>query len=142
MTRNEYYAGHCILDSDESYAAPSWKLQAGVQSGQMELTGLVRGILQRRRYRVPRPAVIFNPWQADPPLQSSITIDLSHHHPRSLPAPHGWEIIQRNADGRVSIVEHSKRVTKLDAVQYHMLLTTCCDQEGHDAPTTPFSGTH
>ena len=42
--------------------------------------------------------------------------------PRSLSAPVGWEVIQRN--GRIWIVEQNNRVTKIDAAQYHMLLAT------------------
>ncbi len=49
-----------------------------------------------------------------------VTIDISHHHPRSLSAPVGWEVIQRN--GRVWMVEQNNRIIKIDAAQYHMLL--------------------
>jgi hypothetical protein len=48
----------------------------------------------------------------------NVTFDISHHHPWSLSAPVGWEVIQRN--GRM--VEHNNRVTKIDGAQYHMLL--------------------
>ncbi len=98
----------------------------------------MHSVSQRRRCSVPRPAVIFHPWQTDTPLPSSITIDVSHHHPRSLPAPDGWEIIQRN--GRVWIAEHSNRVARIDAAQYRMLLATYCGQEGHNTPSTHFLG--
>jgi hypothetical protein len=54
------------------------------------------------------------------PLPVNVTIDISHHHPRSLSAPVGSEIIQRN--GRIWMVEQNNRVTKIDAAQYHMLL--------------------
>jgi hypothetical protein len=50
----------------------------------------------------------------------NVTIESSHNHPRSFSAPVGWEVIQRN--GRIWIVEHNNRVTKIDAAQYHMLL--------------------
>lgn len=50
----------------------------------------------------------------------NVTIDISHHHPRNLSAPVGWEVIQRN--GLIWIVEQNNRVTKIDAAQYHMLL--------------------
>ena len=67
VTKSEYYAGYFVLDSGESSAAPSWKMQVGNKSGQMELMGLVRSISQRRACTVPRPAAILHPWQADPP---------------------------------------------------------------------------
>jgi hypothetical protein len=57
---------------------------------------------------------------AGPPLPVNVTIDISHHHPRSLSVPAGWEVIQRN--GWIWVVEQNNRVTKKDAAQYHMLL--------------------
>ncbi len=68
-----------------------------------------------------------------PPLPPRIVIDLSHHHHRSLPAPLGWEVIQRN--GRVWLAEGRTRAVKLDAAQYHMLLASCDDQDAHTVPT-------
>ena len=130
----EYYAGHCLIYSGNGRSSPGWKMKFGALSGQMELSGLVQYISQRRHCEVQRPVIISYPWQTDPPLPSSITIDVSNHHPKSLPAPDGWEIIQRN--GRVWIVENSNRVSRMDAAQYGMLLATCC---GHDtAPSTQF----
>jgi hypothetical protein len=67
-----------------------------------------------------------------PPLPSRITIAVSHHPPKSLPAPENWEIIQRN--GRVWIAEHSNRVIKMDAARYGLLLTTCYDQDIQHTP--------
>ena len=96
VTRDEYYDGHHFTASGEGGTAPSWKLQAGGPSGQTELAGLVQYITHRRSYAMPRPTVVLHPWQADPPLPSKVVIDISHHLPRSLPAPEGWEIIQRN----------------------------------------------
>ena len=58
---------------------------------------------------------------------------MSHHHPKSLPAPDGWEVIQRN--GRVWISGRSDRVVKLDAAQYHMLLAMCSNQVVPSAPS-------
>mmetsp|Transcript_55124 Transcript_55124/g.115349 ORF Transcript_55124/g.115349 Transcript_55124/m.115349 type:complete len:484 (-) Transcript_55124:655-2106(-) len=100
VAREDYYAGHYLTALGESGAAPGWKLQAGGPAGQMELAGLVKYITQRRRCALPRPAVVLHPWQADPPLPSKVTIDISHHLPRSLPAPAGWEVIQRNGRAR------------------------------------------
>jgi hypothetical protein len=62
---------------------------------------LVRDCLMRLHCEVPslRPVVTPHPWQSDPPLPSSITIDVSNHHPKSLLTLDGWEIIQRNLNG-------------------------------------------
>ncbi len=84
------------------------------------MTGLVQYIKHRRRSGIPRQQPIPHPWQAEPPLPISVTIDISHHLPRSLPAPVGWEVIQRN--GRIWMLEQNSRVTKIDAAEYHMLL--------------------
>ena len=114
---------------------PGWKLQPASSTGQLEITGLVRCIAQRRHGKVPCPAVILHPWQAEPPLLSKVTIDISHHLPRSLPAPEGWEILQRN--GRVWITECSNGIFLLDAAHYSMLIAACCGQV-EQAPTVQF----
>jgi hypothetical protein len=67
---------------------------------------------------------------------SKVTIDILHHPPRGLPAPEGWEIIQRN--WRVWITERGSRIVRRDAVHYSMLLATCCGHETLQAPTTQF----
>ena len=109
VTTNDYYAGHCFNKQEVSKPL-SWNLQPG-NSSQTEFTGLVQYISQRRRRIAPLPVSTPQPWQADPPLPSRIVIDVSHHHPKSLPAPDGWEVIQRN--GRVWISGRSSRVAKL-----------------------------
>ena len=133
---DEYYTGHHFTAPGESGAAPSWTLQSGGPSGQTELAGLVQYITHRRSCASPRPAVILHPWQADPPLPSKVVIDISHHLPRVLPAPEGWEIIQRN--GRVWVAARSNQIIRLDAAHYNMLLAICCDQEEQQAPTEQF----
>jgi hypothetical protein len=77
-------------------------------------------ITHRHRWGTPRLEPIPHPWQAEPPLPGNVTIDISHHHPRSLSAPVGWEVIQRN--GRIWMVEQNNQATKIDSAQYHMLL--------------------
>jgi hypothetical protein len=136
VARNELYAGHCFTCSGESCPTPTCKLQTSHSSSQMELAGLVQYITHRHQGSVLRPAVILHPWQAEPPLPGSVTIDVSHHYPQSLPAPIGWEIIQRNK--RTWMVEQNSQVTKIDAAQYNMLLAISCDQETASAPTTQF----
>ena len=131
VTTNDYYAGHCFNKQEVSKPL-SWNLQPG-NSSQTEFTGLVQYISQRRRRIAPLPVSTPQPWQADPPLPSRIVIDVSHHHPKSLPAPDGWEVIQRN--GRVWISGRNSRVAKLDAAQYHMLLAMCSDQVVPSAPS-------
>ena len=135
VAQDEFYAGHYFTGSRECGTAPSWKLQAANSTGQLELTGLVLCITQRRHGIVPRPTVILHPWQMEPPLPSRITIDISHHLPRSLPAPAGWEILQRN--GRVWLTEHSNGIVRLDAAHYNMLLAAGCDQ-AEQVPTAQF----
>ena len=136
VARDEYYAGHSYISAGQCSTAPSWKLQSGGSTGQMELAGIVQYVTQRRRSAIPRPVVILHPWQADPPLPSTVTIDISHHLPRGLPAPEGWEIIQRN--GRVWITECGSRIVRLDAAHYGMLLAACCGLEELQPPTTQF----
>ncbi len=131
VTTNDYYAGHCFNKQDVSKPL-SWNLQPG-NSNQTELAGLVQYISQRRHRIAPLPVSTLQPWQAEPPLPSRILIDVSHHHPKSLPAPDGWEVIQRN--GRVWISGCNHRVVKMDAAQYNMLLAMCCDQVVPSAPT-------
>jgi hypothetical protein len=79
-------------------------------------------ITHRRRSGIPGQQPIPHPWQAEPPLPISVTIDIqvSHHLPKSLPAPVGWEVIQLN--GRIWMIKQNSRVTKIDAAQYLMPL--------------------
>jgi hypothetical protein len=135
VTRDEFHGDHCFTGSRGSDAAPTWKLQSD-PAGQMKFIGVVQYISQRRCWDVPRPVVVAHPWQADPPLPSRITIDVAHHHPKSLPAPENWDIIQRN--GRVWIAEHNNRVIKMDAAQYGLLLTTCYEQDIQRVPLMKF----
>ena len=132
VNKNEYYAGHG-LHKLSGCRALSWKLQPGSSPAQSEMRGLVQYVTHRSggsgQHLVSTP----QPWQTDPPLPPRIVIDLSHHHPRSLPAPVGWEVIQRN--GRVWLAERNAWVVKMDAAQYHMLLATCGDQDAKTVPT-------
>ena len=136
VARDEYYEGHHFTGSGEGSTTPGWKLQAGGPSGQMELAGLVQYITHRRSSATPCPTVVLHPWQADPPLPSTVVIDISHHLPRGLPAPEGWEIIQRN--GRVWVTTNSNKIIRLDAAHYGMLLAMCCNQGEQQAPTEQF----
>ena len=136
VTKDEFYGDHCFTSPTGSDIAPTWKLQSDNPSGQMKFVGVVQYISQRRCWDVPRPILVAHPWQADPPLPSRVTIDVAHHHPKSLPAPDNWEIIQRN--GRVWIAEHNNRVVKMDAAQYGMLLTSCYEQDIQRAPLLKF----
>ena len=138
---------HWVVDQADFYARcstttrpdcnpASWQLQHRARDGQLVLTGLVQYISERQRPRVQRPAVAPHPWQADPPLPSNVTIDLTHHCPRLLPAPEGWEIWQRN--GRLWIAESQRRVAMVDAAQYGMLVTMWAGLEDHQTPTPQF----
>ncbi len=120
VASDEFYAGYCFTSVGEHSPAPTWSLRMGHSTTQLELTGLVQYIMHRRRWGSPRIEPTPHPWQTEPPLPVNVTIDISHHHPRNLSAPVGWEVIQRN--GRIWIVEQNNQVTKIDAAQYHMLL--------------------
>jgi hypothetical protein len=85
VNKDEYYADHCFNILDQGPL--TWKLQAGNSTGQTELTSLVRYISRRRCGSELRLISAPHPWQADPPLPSRITIDPSHHYPKTLPAP-------------------------------------------------------
>ncbi len=68
----------------------------------------------------------------------SVAIDISHHLPRSLPAPVGWEVIPSQRNGRIWMVERNNRVAKIDTAQYHMLLAMYEAQEVMTAPSAQF----
>ena len=136
VTKDEFYGNHCLTSSARRSVAPTWKLRSDSTAGQMRFAGAVHCIMQRRHQGLPRPVVIAHPWQADPPLPSRITIDVVHHHPKGLPAPDNWEIIQRN--GRVWISDQNNRIVRMDAAQYGLLLTTCYDQDIQRAPLVKF----
>ncbi len=108
VASDEFYAGLCFTNSGESSSIPIWRLYTNHSTTQRELTGLVQYITHRRRSGIPRQQPIPHPWQArqaEPHLPISVTIDISHHLPRSLPAPVGWEVIQRN--GRIWLIEQN-----------------------------------
>ncbi len=100
-------------------------------------SGLVQYIKHRHRGKVPHPVAIHQ-LQAEPPrrLPARVIIDVSHHHPQTLAAPAGWEIIQRN--GRVWMIEHNNRFTRIDSAQYNMLLAICDIQKAASNLTTQF----
>jgi hypothetical protein len=78
-------------------------------------SSLLRSKTQPQKHRLP----MLYSWQLDPPLPGNVTIDLSNHHPRSLPSPEGWDIVQRN--GCTMITGPSLRIVCIDSAQYHML---------------------
>ena len=109
---------------------PSWRMRQGYYDGQLVLSGLTQFSAASCFSRAPRLSAAVYPWQADPSLPYNITIDTSHHHPRLLQAPDGWEVWQRN--GRVWIAESNRRVAMLDAAQYGMLLAMSrTDEDQH-----------
>jgi hypothetical protein len=120
VASDEFYAGHCFTSFGENRPTPTWSLRTCHSTTQLGLICFVQYIMHRRRWGTPREEPIPHPWQTEPPPPVNVTIDISNHHPRSLSAPVGWEVIQRN--GRIWMVEQNNRVTKIDAGQYHMLL--------------------
>jgi hypothetical protein len=59
------------------------------------------------------------PWQLDPPLPTTVTIDLTNHHRGTLSAPPVWEILQRN--GQTFITPPGQATVSLDQAQFGML---------------------
>ena len=117
VSEAEFYSGCSFSVASDS--APEWNMKSTALDGQCIFTGLVQYISARYRPRLQRPAVVLHPWQSEPPLPSNVSIDTTHHHPRLMPSPEGWEVWQRN--GRVWIAESRRRVAMIDAAQYGML---------------------
>jgi ribonuclease HI len=107
---------------EEQSTQLSWQLLPTGVDGQQQFSGLSQGIVRRREstVRITRALIPSYIWHTDPPLPSKIEVDLSNHLPKQLPAPVGWEILQRNA--KVLITDTQQRTFGLDAAQYGMLL--------------------
>jgi hypothetical protein len=92
----------------------------GMPGEQSKLTGFTSSLLQSKiRPQMHRLPMLYR-WQLDPPLPGNVMIDLSNHHPRSLPCPEGWDIVQRNC--RTMITGPNLRIdADRDSAQYHML---------------------
>ncbi len=136
VASDEFYTGHYFTSFCKNASSPTWCLRTCHSTAQLELTGLVQYIVHRRYCGISRSEPILHPWQAEPPLPVNINIDVSHHHPQSLPAPVGWDVIQRN--GRIWMVEQHNRVVKLDEAQYHMLLAMHAAPTANATPTAQF----
>ena len=136
VSRDEYYDGCFFPESEKLCVVPGWCLQSGGPAGQRVLHGLVQFIVQNQRSRIQRPAVMVHPWQVDPLLSSKIIIDTSHHCPKLMPSPEGWEVWQRN--GRIWISGDSRRVIRIDAAQYGMLLAMFAGRDGQGCPNAQF----
>jgi ribonuclease HI len=131
------------LDRFAGYSFPSgnntlltWHLSEGGVDGQRTISGLTRYFSKRSAHHIPPPLAPRHPWQSGPALPSTITIDISQHHPTQLPCPNGWQAMKRN--GRVWIAAESKNIIMLDAAQYGMLVDMCT----HDASDTPGPTVH
>ena len=133
VTKAEFYSGYFPVHS--SYA-PAWALKMTSGDGQAVLTGLVQYISTRHCPRVHRPAVVLHPWQIEPPIPSNVIIDTTHHFPRSMPSPEGWEVWQRN--GRLWIAKSRSRVAMIDAAQYGMLVTMVAGSDTQPVPSSQF----
>jgi hypothetical protein len=106
--------------------------------GQLKMIGLVQYLFKHPTSLCFSPPVESHPWQTDPPLPSKVVIDITHHLPRQLQSPNGWEVMQRN--DRVWIVENNKLLAQLDASQYSMLrrLTQHNELDASSAPPVEF----
>jgi hypothetical protein len=109
VASDEFYAGHCFTSSGDSCPTPTWKLQTSHSSSQMELAGLVQFITHRHLGSVPHPAVILHPWQAEPPLQGRVNIDVSHHHPQFSPKPPSPNWLGNNSTQWADLVGRTKQ---------------------------------
>ena len=103
-----------------SPSSSQWALGPGGLDGQQILGGLDRNLCMRRVVEVPSVPSLLHPWQIDPPLPTSVCIDLSNHLPQFLPSPEGWDVCKRN--GRVTITGPGHIAVGMDAAQYGMLL--------------------
>jgi hypothetical protein len=113
-----------VADLKERFSAPDL-VAAPAGAGLSLSTGgqsCITGHFQRRSRRVrlaaPLPPTLY-PWQLDPPLPANVTIDLTNHHLKILPAPPGWEILQRN--GQTFITPPGQPTVSLDQAQFGML---------------------
>jgi hypothetical protein len=88
------------------------------QSGQSCITGHFQRRNTRARLTALLPPTLYS-WQLDPPLPANVSIDLANHHRRALPAPTGWEILQRN--GQAFINPPGQATVSLDQAQVGML---------------------
>ena len=88
------------------------------RSGQSCITGHFQRRSTRARLSALLPPTLY-PWQLDPPLPANVTIDLANHHLRTLPAPTGWEILQRN--GQTFITPPGQTTVSIDQAQFGLL---------------------
>ena len=87
-------------------------------SGQSCITGHFQHRSRRARPAAPLPHTLYA-WQLDPPLPANVIIDLTNHHSQTLPAPPGWEILQRN--GQTFITPPGQPTVSIDQAQFGML---------------------
>ena len=87
-------------------------------SGQSCITGHFQHRSRRARPTALLPHTLY-PWQLDPPLPANVIIDLTNHHSQTLPAPPGWEILQRN--GQTFITAPGQPTVSIDQAQFGML---------------------
>ncbi len=97
-------------------SAGSWLRLLTCQSGQSFTGHFQRRITRARLTALLQPTLYL--WQLDPPLPVNVTIDLANHR-RTLPAPIGWEILQRN--GQAFITPPGQATMSLDQAQFGML---------------------
>ena len=88
------------------------------RSGQSCITGHFQRRSTRARLSALLPPTLY-PWQLDPPLPANVTIDLANPHLRTLPAPTGWEILQRN--GQAFITPPGQTTVSIDQAQFGLL---------------------
>ncbi len=126
-----------IADLKERFLAPDAAV-ASAGSGLGLLTGqsgqtCITGHIQRRSTRARLTALLLPtlyPWQCDPPLPANVTIDLANHHRKTLLAPTGWEILQRN--GQTFITPPGQATLSMDQAQFGMLRALHSGEHHHE----------
>ena len=99
------------------------------QSGQTCITGHFQRRSRRARLNALQPPTLY-PWQLDPPLPANVTMDLTNHYPKTLPAPLGWEILQRN--GQTFITSPGQATVSLDQALFGMLFMLYSEEQPDD----------
>jgi hypothetical protein len=115
----DWYFSMNLASGSPSQSPAQLSYTGGMPGEQSRLNGFTSSLLlskiQPQMHRLP----MLYRWQFDPPLPGNVTIDLSKHHPRSLPCPEGWDIVQRS--GCTMIAGPILRIVCIDSAQYHML---------------------
>jgi hypothetical protein len=96
------------------------------QSGQTCITGHFQQRSRRARLNALLPPTVYL-WQLDPPLQANVTMDLTNHYQKTLPASLRWEILQRN--GQIFMNLPGQAIVSFNQGQFGMLRTLHSEEQ-------------